>query len=83
MFGSCGIKITAEVHCTPYNLWRAADGRLETYQRIQRRKVFDVGGLLASFVVTPSDETLFVGLYRVNNIAIAPTETIDPSNTSG
>jgi len=46
--------------CTPYNLWRAADGRLETYQRIQKRKVFHIGNLLASFVATPTDDTLFI-----------------------
>jgi len=68
----------ASVNCTPYNLWRAGDGRLETYQRIQKREVFEVGGLLASFVVTPNNETLFVGLYRVDGIGVAPPGTIDP-----
>ena len=68
----------ASVSCTPYNLWRAKDGRLETYQRIQRREVFEVGGLLATFVVTPRDETLFIGLYQVDAIGIAPPGTVDP-----
>jgi len=68
----------ASGNSTPYNLWLAADGRLETYQRIQKRKVFEVGGLLASFVVTPTNNTLFVGLYRVNDVGIAPPGTIDP-----
>ena len=63
---------------TPYNLWLAADGRLENYQRLQARKVFPVGGLLASFVVTPAKHTLFVGLYRVKSIGVAPPGTIDP-----
>lgn len=63
---------------TPYNLWLAADGRLESYQRLQARKVFPVGGLLASFVVTPAKQTLFVGLYRVKSIGVAPPGTIDP-----
>jgi len=65
-------------NCTPYNLWLSDRVSLETYQRIQSRKVFEIGGLLASFVVTPNSETLFVGLYRVNKIGIAPPGTIDP-----
>jgi hypothetical protein len=68
----------SSVSCTPYNLWRAGDGRIETYQRIQKREVFDVGSLLASFVATPANDTLFIGLYRVESIGIAPQGTIDP-----
>jgi GIY-YIG catalytic domain len=63
---------------TPYNLWRAREGGLELYQRIQKRKVFEIGGFLASFVVTPAEETLFIGLYRVDSIGVAPPGTIDP-----
>src|SRR5262249_3003937 len=54
----------AAVNCTPYALWRTGDGRLELYQRIQRREVFAVGDLLATFVVTPAGDTLFVGSFR-------------------
>jgi hypothetical protein len=68
----------ASVNCTPYDLWRAGDGRLELYQRIQRREVFDVGDLLAAFVVTPANDTLFVGLFRVEGVGKAPPGTIDP-----
>jgi hypothetical protein len=68
----------ASASCTPYNLWLADKAGLEKYQQIQKRKVFDIGGLLASFVVTPKRETLFIGLYRVNGIATAPKGTIDP-----
>lgn len=63
---------------TPYNLWLSDKAGLEKYQQIQKRKVFEIGGLIASFVVTPRGETLFVGLYRVNDIGIAPPGTIDP-----
>jgi hypothetical protein len=69
----------AGVHLTPYNLWRAGDGRLELYQRIQRRQVFTVGNLLASFVATPSDETMFIGLYKVTGLGVAPVGTTDPA----
>jgi len=70
----------SSANSTPYNLWRARDGRLETYQRIQTRKPFKIGELLASFVVTPppSKDTLFVGLYHVDGVGPAPHGTIDP-----
>lgn len=68
----------SSVNCTPYNLWRAGDGRLETYQRIQKRQVFEIGSLLATFVATPANDTLFIGLYRVDGIGTAPLGTIDP-----
>ena len=70
----------AIVSCTPYNLWRAGDGRLELYQRIQRREVFEIGSTLASFVATPADETLFVGLYHVDGIGVAPPAPLTPSS---
>jgi GIY-YIG catalytic domain len=66
------------VQCTPYNLWRLGGGGLELYQRLQKKRVFNIGGLLASFVATPSEDTLFVGLYRVGSVGIAPNGTIDP-----
>jgi hypothetical protein len=69
------------VQLTPYNLWRAADGRFELYQRIQRRQVFQQGNFLASFVVNPLQETVFVGMYRVHGVKVAPPGTIDPSNS--
>lgn len=65
---------------TPYNLWLAGNGQLEMYQRIQSRQVFSTGDLLASFVSTPADDTLFVGLYRVNGIGEVLPGIIDPSN---
>jgi hypothetical protein len=68
----------ASAKVTPYNLWLSHPAGLEEYQKIQKRKVFKIGDFLASFVVTPSGETLFVGLYRVNDIGVAPTGTIDP-----
>ncbi len=63
---------------TPYRLWVADDGRLELYQRIQKRSVFEGARFLATFVATPFDETLFVGVYAVNGIGIAQPDTIDP-----
>lgn len=51
---------------TIFDVWFSDRERFENYQRIQSRKyAFDEGGLVASFVVSNSDETLFVGCYYV------------------
>ncbi len=63
-----------------YATSRVADGRakVEEYQRIQHRKVFDVGGLIATFIVTPRGDTLFLGFYRVGAVGICEPGTTDP-----
>jgi hypothetical protein len=48
---------------TPYSLLRDDSDGFELYQSIQKREIFR-RKLLASFVVTPSSETLFVNLYE-------------------
>lgn len=63
---------------TPYQLWRAADGRFELYQKIQHRPVFKGAKLIASFVATPLDETLFVGMYENRGVGKAKAGLIDP-----
>jgi len=63
---------------TPYRLWREDKPAFELYQRIQHRLVFSVGNFVASFVVTPRNETLFIGLYRVLGIDKVPPGTLDP-----
>jgi hypothetical protein len=63
---------------SPYQLWLAADGRLDLYQRIQRRPVFKGARLLASFVATPLNETLFVGMYENKGVGKAAQGLIDP-----
>jgi hypothetical protein len=59
---------------------RMPDGRakVEEYQRIQHRTVFDVGGLIATFIVTPRGDTLFFGLYRVDGLGVCEPGTTDP-----
>ncbi|MBI5770279.1 MAG: GIY-YIG nuclease family protein [Verrucomicrobia bacterium] len=61
----------------PYELWRA--GTFELYQRIQGKPRFAGAKAIASFVATPLDETLFVGLYVVKSVGVVPSGTIDPS----
>lgn len=63
---------------TPYQIWLAADGRFDLYQRIQRRPVFKGARFLASFVATPLNETLFVGIYKNKGIGKAAPGLIDP-----
>ncbi len=65
---------------TPYQLWRAADGRFELYQRVQGRAVFKDATLLASFVASPLNETLFVGMFQINGVGRAPAGQVDPAS---
>lgn len=69
-----------------YEAWRTDRDAFEDYQAIQGRDVFPVGDLLASFVVTESGKTVFVGMYRVDNVGTCPPGSIDPllkHDTSG
>lgn len=63
---------------TPYALWRNDREAFELYQSLQHRKVFGVGNLVASFVVTPARETLFAGLYNVAGVGPTPPGMVDP-----
>ena len=63
---------------SPYQLWIADDGRLDLYQQIQKRPVFQGARVLASFVATPLDETLFVGLYDIKGVGTAAPGLLDP-----
>jgi hypothetical protein len=63
---------------SPYQLWQAADGRLDLYQQIQNRHIFNGARLLASFVATPLNETLFVGIYENKGVKKAAPGLIDP-----
>ena len=65
---------------TPYELWRDAREQFDLYQSIQsidnREKLR--AQYWASFVVTPSDETMFVGLYRANYRGLLEKDTPMP-----
>lgn len=63
---------------TPYKLWRADCGQFEMYQKIQKRTVFKKARLVASFVATPLDETLFVGMYKNRGVGKVKPGVIDP-----
>jgi hypothetical protein len=63
---------------SPYELWRAGGGGFELYQRIQGRQCFAHAEKLVSFVVTPTGETLFVGIYQILSVSKAPTGLTDP-----
>lgn len=67
---------------TLYGVWKSPGGAalVEEYQSVQSKKAFAVGELLASFVVTPRprNETVFIGLYRVNGMNPARVRLRDP-----
>ena len=63
---------------TPYQLWQAADGRFDLYQQLQQRPVFKGARFVASFVATPLNETLFVGMYENKGIGRAKPGLLDP-----
>ena len=53
---------------TVFDIWSSDKVRFEKYQSVQSKKnAFDEGGSVASFVVSNSDETLFVGFYGVES----------------
>lgn len=63
---------------TPFWLARTALLDFELYQRIQSRPVFKGAEVIAAFVATPLNETLFVGLYRLKGLGRVPEGRIDP-----
>jgi hypothetical protein len=65
-----------------YNIWREDPEEFRRYQSLQGGRIFIVGNLVASFVVTPSKDTLFVGLYKVEGEGRASPGTIDPLSGS-
>src|SRR5690606_35777295 len=50
----------------------------ELYQRIQSKDRFKRAHWLVSFVATPLDETLFVGVFRVRGVGTVPSGMKDP-----
>lgn len=74
LLGECGIDPTdvqlvrhkdhGPTGVTPYSLFKTSRASFNEYQSLQGRKVFH-RKFIASFVVSPAYETLFVGLYGV------------------
>ena len=60
-----------------YGAWRNDRDAFEGYQSVQHRDVFPVGHLLASFIVTEAKKTVFVGMYRVEDVGVAPPGSFD------
>ena len=65
---------------TLFDIWKQEPEKFEMYQSLQTHPKFEVGQILASFVVTPkpANETLFIGLYSVDGVSTAPEGTQDP-----
>lgn len=60
-----------------YEAWRNDRRAFESYQSVQQKDKFAVGDLLASFVVTEARKTVFVGMYRVDDVGTCPPGSID------
>lgn len=60
-----------------YEAWRNDRNAFENYQSVQHRDIFPVGDLLASFVVTEARKTVFVGMYRVDDVGTCPPGSSD------
>jgi hypothetical protein len=65
---------------TPYELWRDNRPQFDLYQSSQMIQSESRlrGDYWASFLGTPADETLFVGLYRVGNKRLLAEDTLKP-----
>lgn len=65
---------------TPYELWRDNRQRFDIYQSTQEvRNAPKLNGLYwVSFVGTPYDETLFVGVYRIRGRKLLEIDTPKP-----
>ena len=63
---------------TPFDLWRAQLSQFEIYQKCQAKPVFRYAKHIASFVVTPGLETLFVGIYANQGLIEPPSGLVEP-----
>jgi hypothetical protein len=54
----------------PWKIFNERPQLVEEYPAVQDRDRFEVGGFVASLVVTPPprNETLFIGLYEVRSV---------------
>lgn len=63
---------------TPYSVWRNDADAFQMYNSIQLPKKFDKADYIATFVVTPADETLFSGIFENTGLGVAPPNLICP-----
>lgn len=61
-----------------YDVWRNDRRKFEGFQSRQGRGEIPPTGLIASFVVSRSDKTVFAGMYRISGSVMAPPDDIDP-----
>lgn len=65
---------------SPYEMWRDDRDQFELYQSTQslRNRSYLTGKYWAAFIGTPADETLFIGLYRTENLGLSQEDFIEP-----
>ena len=60
-----------------YEAWLNDRDAFESYQSVQSKDRFPIGGFLAEFVVTEAQKTVFVGIYRVDGVGRCPSGSTD------
>lgn len=60
-----------------YEAWRNDRAAFESYQSVQSKDRFPVGSLIAGFVVSEAQKTVFVGIYRVDAVGRCPSGSTD------
>lgn len=60
-----------------YEAWRNDRSAFESYQSVQSKDRFPIGALLAQFVVSEAQKTVFVGIHRVNTVGLCPPGSTD------
>jgi hypothetical protein len=60
-----------------YEAWQSDRAAFEAYQSVQGRDVFPLDCLLASFIVTESGKTVFIGMYHVAGRGTCPPGSVD------
>lgn len=60
-----------------YEAWRSNRAAFESYQSVQSKDRFPLGDLLAGFVVTEAQKTVFIGMYSVDSVGICPPGSMD------
>lgn len=61
-----------------YEAWRNDRDGFESYHSVQSKDRFPIGSLLAEFVVTQAQKTVFIGIYSVDGVGRCPSGSTDP-----
>ncbi len=63
---------------TPFSVWVSCFDDYLIYNQIQKHEKFKNADYIASFVVSPLEETLFTNIFRLNGVIETPVGTVCP-----